>query len=147
MAENYPSNIAVGENYSVYVNVGNHLGYSAYYVLYLKFGNMTDQLPNSKLGTPSSLSPIYEYRFSIPDNTNWQRLLKFSINNAEIQGINSQIHTLQINKEIFNVDKFAIWNPNCTTFTYRLFLELWRYSDQSVFFDSFVMINLNLTGT
>ena len=32
MAANYPYNIAVGENYSVYVNVGNHLGSSAYYV-------------------------------------------------------------------------------------------------------------------
>ena len=33
MAENYPYNIAVGQNYSVYVNVGNHLGSSAYYVI------------------------------------------------------------------------------------------------------------------
>ena len=49
MAENYPYNIAVGQNYSVYVNVGNHLGSSAYYVLYVKLGNQTDQLPNGTL--------------------------------------------------------------------------------------------------
>ena len=39
MAENYPSNIAVDQNYSVYVGVGNQLGSSAYYVLYVKLGN------------------------------------------------------------------------------------------------------------
>ena len=38
-ATNYPFNIAVGQNYSVYVDVGNQLGSSAYYVLYVKLGN------------------------------------------------------------------------------------------------------------
>ena len=60
MAQNYPSNIAVGQNYAVYVNVGNHLGSSAYYVLYVKLANATDQLPNSHLGTPSLIAPLYE---------------------------------------------------------------------------------------
>ena len=50
MAANYPSNIVVGQNYSVYVGVGNQLGSSAYYVLYVKLGNQTDQLPNNTLG-------------------------------------------------------------------------------------------------
>ena len=58
MAENYPFNIVAGQNYSVYVGVGNHLGSSAYYVLYVKFGNQTDPLPNATLGTPSSLQPL-----------------------------------------------------------------------------------------
>ena len=62
MAQNYPSNIAVGQNYSVYVNVGNHLGSSGYYVLYVKLANETDQLPNSTIATPSPLQPLYEYR-------------------------------------------------------------------------------------
>ena len=77
MAQNYPSNIAVGQNYSVYVNVGNHLGSSAYYVLYVKLGNATDQLPNITLQTPSPLQPLYEYRFSIKDSDIWQRAPKF----------------------------------------------------------------------
>ena len=49
MAQNYPFNIAVGENYSIYVNVGNHLGSSAYYAIYVKLSNQTDQLPNPTL--------------------------------------------------------------------------------------------------
>ena len=84
MAENYPSNIAVGQNYSVYVGVGNYLGSSAYYVLYVKFGNATDQMPNDALGTPSSLPPLYEYRFSIQNSVNWESLLNFSVSSASI---------------------------------------------------------------
>ena len=150
MAENYPYNIAVGENYSVYVNVGNHLGSLAYYVLYVKLGNETDQLPNSTTGTPSPLAPLYEYRFSIPDTTNWQSLLKFSVTNAAIQATNSQINTLQINDVLHNVDKPAIWNSNSTTFTYRLFFELWIYNVQKgsvEFNDRYVSLQLNLTRT
>ena len=87
MAENYPFDIAVGQNYSVYVGVGNQLGSSAYYVLYAKFSNQTDQMPNATLGTPSILQPLYEYRFSIQDSMNWESLLTFSVSNASTQEI------------------------------------------------------------
>jgi Protein of unknown function (DUF1616) len=150
MAENYPYNIAVGQNYSVYVNVGNQLGSSAYYALYVKLGNQTDQLPNATRGTPSPLQPLYEYRFSIPDSTNWTNLLTFSVPSATVQATNSQINTLQINNVPFNVDKPAIWNSNSTTFTYRLFFELWIYNGQTgtVEFNSrYVSLQLNLTRT
>ena len=150
MAANYPSNIAVGQNYSVYVGVGNQLGSSAYYVLYVKLGNETDQMPNDTLGTPSSLPPLYEYRFSIQNSMNWESLLTFSVSNASISGNNSQINTLQINGVAFNVDKPAMWDSNSTTFTYQLFFELWIYNIQSssVEFDNrFVDLQLNLTRT
>ena len=131
MAQNYPSNIAVGQNYSVYVNVGNHLGSSAYYIIYVKLGNQTDQIPNSTLGTPSPLAPLYEYRFSVQDSQNWTSLLSFSVSKAAIQATNSQINTLKINDVTLNVEKPAIWNSNSTTFTYRLFFELWIYNDSN----------------
>ena len=150
MAENYPYDIAVGKSYSVYVGVGNQLGSLAYYVLYVKFGNQSDLLPNPTLGTPSSLSPLYEYRFSIPDSMNWERLLSFSVFNAAIQGNDSQINTLKINDVTFNVNKFAMWNSNSTTFAYHLFFELWIFNVQtgSVEFNNrFVNLQLNLTRT
>jgi len=40
-AENYPFNVSVNESYYVYVGVGNHLGRSAYYRIYVKFRNQT----------------------------------------------------------------------------------------------------------
>jgi uncharacterized membrane protein len=150
MAENYPYNIAVGENYSVYVNVANHLGSSAYYVLYVKLGNETDQLPNATSGTPSSLAPLYEYRFSIADGITWTSPVNFTVSTASISTSNSQINTLKINEIPFNVEKPAIWNSNSTTFTYRLFFELWLYNRQTgtiEFNDRYVSLQLNLTRT
>ena len=149
-AENYPYDIAVGKSYSVYVGVGNHLESLAYYVLYVKFGNISDQMPNPTLGTPSSLPMLYEYRFSISDSMNWERLLSFSVSNVAISGNNSQISTLKINDDLFNVDKPALWNSNSTTFAYRLLFELWIYnvSTGSVEFNNrFVNLQLNLTQT
>jgi uncharacterized membrane protein len=148
MAENYPSNILVGENYAVYVNIGNHLGSQAYYVLYVKLANSTNQLPNTTLGTPSPLTPLYEYRFSIPDSTNWQSPVQFSTSKAAIQGNNSQINIIKINDLTFNVEKSAARNSNNTKFTYQLFFELWAYSEQTgslEFNDRYVNLQLNLT--
>jgi uncharacterized membrane protein len=150
MAENYPYNIEIDRNYSVYVSVGNHLGSSAYYVLYVKLGNQTDQHPNTTHGTPSPLQPLYEYRFSLPDSKNWTHLLTFSVPNATIQATNSEINTLKINGLTFSVDKPSIWNTNSTTFTYRLFFELSTYNGQtgSVEFNNrYVGLQLNLTQT
>ena len=150
MAENYPFNIVAGQNYSVYVDVGNQLGSSAYYVLYVKLGNQTDQMPNAALGTPSILQPLYEYRFSIQDGMNWESLLTFSLSGASISGNNSQINTLQINGVAFNVDKSAMWDSNSTTFTYQLLFELCIYDVQLgevTFNNRFVDLQLNLTET
>lgn len=147
MAENYPFDIAVGQNYSVYVAVGNHLRSSAYYVLYVKFGNETDPLPDNALGVSSSLSPLYEYRFSVQDSMSWERLMTFSVSSASISGNNSKINTLQINGIVFNVDKPALWDSKSTTFKYRLFLELWIYNAQNgsaEFNNRFVNLQLNL---
>jgi hypothetical protein len=150
MAENYPYNIAVGQDYSVFVNVGNHLGSAAYYVLYVKFGNQTDQLPNATLRTPSPLQSLFEYRFSIPDGKNWTSLLTFSVSNATILTTNSQIKTLKINEAPLIVEKPAVWNSNNTAFAYRLFFELWLYNEHTgtvEFNNRFVSLQLNLTRT
>jgi uncharacterized membrane protein len=150
MAENYPSNIAVDQNYSVYVNVANQLGSSAYYVLYVKLANATDELPNTTLGTPSLLQPLYEYRFSIKDSTVWQQLFSFKVTDATTTATTSQINILQINDRILNIEKSTIWNSNSSKFSYTLFFELWLFNDQtgSVEFNSrYVSLELNLTRT
>jgi uncharacterized membrane protein len=147
-AANYPFNIAVAQNNSIYVGVRNHLGSSGYYVLYVKFGNETDLLPTRE--KPSSLSPLYEYRVSIQDNLNWESSLTFSVSSASISGNKAQINTLQINGVAFNVDKHVMWDSNSTTFKYQLFFELWLYNSSSktvLYNDRFVNLQLNLTSS
>jgi len=150
MADNYPFDIAANQNYSVYVNVENHMGSAVYYVLYVKFGNLTDPLPNSLLGSPSPLSPLYQYGFSLLDGGGWENLVTFSVSNASISGFNSQVNTLCINGLTFNMDKPSFWDTNSTTFGYRLLFELWVFnsnSDVVSYDDRFVDLELNLTGT
>jgi uncharacterized membrane protein len=150
MASNYPYNVAVGQNYSVYVDVANHLGSSANYALYVKLANATDQLPNTNLGTPSPLQPLYEYRISLEDGTVSQRFLSFKVTDATISPATSQINSLKINDVTLNVDKSAVWNSNSSKFSYKLFFELWLLNEQTgalEFNNRYVSLQLNLTKT
>lgn len=150
MAENYPFNIVADQNYSIYVGVNNHMGASAYYVLYIKLRNQTDSSPNATMGTPSSLTPLYEYGFFLQDGQNWERLLTFSVLNASLSGNQTVINAITINNVLLALDKPALWNTNSTIFSYQLFFELWLFDTQSdmLFFnDRFVGLQLNLTTT
>ena len=62
MAEDYAFNVSVYESYNVFVGVGNHLGVSSYYLVYVKFRNQTQPLPNATASEPSPLPPLYEFR-------------------------------------------------------------------------------------
>jgi hypothetical protein len=150
MAQDYPSNIAVGQNYSVYVNVGNHLGSSAYYMLYVKLANDNEQLPITTPSTPSPIQPLYEYRLSIKDDATWQKLMSFTITDATISQTKAQINTLRINDQTLNVDKTTVWDSNSSKFPYKMFFELWLFNEQTglvEFNNRYVNLQLNLTKT
>jgi hypothetical protein len=150
MAEDYPFNVVEGQKYSVYVGVGNHMAASVYYVLYVKFKNQTEPLPNATIGAPSPLQPLYEYRFFVADGETWESSLVFSISEASFTANQSAVKRMAINNVEFDVDKPAEWDMSNTGFYYQLFLELWTFDPQSnsVQFDNrFVGIHLNLTTT
>jgi uncharacterized membrane protein len=146
--ENYPYNIAVGEYYTLYVGVGNHLGSAAYYTIYVKLLNQTDLLPNATSGTPSSVQPSYEYKFFLEDGESWEDPLVFSVSEASINANQSIIHHLLINDFDFNINKYAIRDTNSTGFYYGLICELWVYNatiNTVQFHNRAVSLRLNLT--
>jgi len=150
MADNYPFDIEQGQNNSVYVNVGNDMGSSVYYMLELKFRNETDSSPNSALGTPSSLNSLYEYKFMLEGGKSWESLLTFSISNDTISGNQSVLSILVLNGLSINVDKPSVWDQNATLFSYELLFELWAYNSQTNDFsynNRAVDLQLNLTST
>jgi hypothetical protein len=150
MAENYPFNIKADQNYSVYVGVANQMGSSVYYMVYVEFMNQTDQLPNATAGMPSSLQPLYEYRFAVQDGESWESPLTFSVSDTSFLGNQSFIKTLTINNDLFDINKPSLWDSNTTTFSYKLLFELWIYDTQSgtiSFNNRFVDLQLNLTRT
>jgi hypothetical protein len=150
MAEGYPFNVVEGQNYSVYVGVGNHVGSSAYYVLYVKFRNLNEPLPNATLGVPSSLQPLYEYRVVLEDGKSWEAPLTFSFSEVSFSENRSRIGAMQINGDVFSLDKEALWDQDNNGFYYQLFVELWIYNAALNVFEfnnRFVGLHLNMTGS
>jgi len=148
-AEDYPFNVRVNETYRVYVGVGNHLGYSAYYRVYVKFRNQTQPLPVASNATPSTLPELCEFDFFVMDSTVWEALLKFEI--LGVQRLNGSmiVKSLSINEITYLIDSFSAWNSVRNGFYYQLFFELWLYNMTSQsfgFHNRFVGIWLNVTG-
>jgi hypothetical protein len=148
MAEDYPFNVRAGEDYMVYVGVGNHMGCSAYYVVYVKFRNQTEALPNATAATPSPLSRLFEFRFFVEDGENWEVPLRFSFANVSFSENRSIVGSLVINGMVFDVNKLACWDIENSGYYYQLFMELWIYSEVEgfEFHNRFVGLWLNLTS-
>jgi len=148
MMANYPFNIAVGQNNSVNVGVTNQLGSSAYYVLYVELKNQTDPFPNATTESPSSLPPLYEYRFFASNDQTWESKLNFTVSAATFSESQSIIKVLTINNFAFNANKPAEWDATDKTFTYQLLFELWTYNTKTssvTYNNRYVNLQLNLT--
>ena len=150
IAEDYPFNVRENESYLVYVGVGNHLGSSAYYVLYVKFRNETEPLSNSTSGVASVLAPLYEYRLFLEDGRSSEVPLSFSFSSISFSGNQSFVENLTINGVPSGVDKSASWDVDNRGYYSQLFIELWIYdpaSDGFSFHNRFVSCWLNMTAS
>ena len=149
MAEDYPFNIGVNETYRVFVGVGNHMGSSLYYLVYVKFRNQTQPLPNATSSEPSPLAPLSEFRAFVVDGGTWEAPLNFSVLEASHIGDSMFVGRLSINDVVFVVNVPASWDSEYKGFYYQLFFELWLYDVTSrgfQFHNRFVGIWLNMTG-
>ena len=145
MAENYPFNIVPNENYTIYVGVGNNMGASDYFIVYVKLLNASDILPGE---TSSPVNPLFEYRFFMQNEQIIESKLSFSISQTLVSNNRSIMGNININDIEFKVDKQAIWNSTYSMFHYRLLFELWKYNNQSGAFEysnRYVNLQLNLT--
>jgi len=148
MAEDYPFNVTIGGQYNLFVGVGNHMGYSAYYIVYLKFRNRIQPLPDASSSKPSSLPPLYEFRAFVADGATWENPVSFSILEASRRSNSFFIHRICINDVVFSVDSSSNWDSENRGFYYQLFFELWLYNTTSQSFEyhnRFVGIWLNMT--
>lgn len=149
MAEDYPFNVVNDTVYNVFLGVGNHMGSSAYYMVYVKFRNQSEPLPNATAGTPSPLSPLYEYRVFLRDGKTWETPLTFSFSGVSFFENQSFVESFTVNDVVFSVGKLALWDGDNNGFYFQVFMELWIYnagSDAFWFHNRFVGIWLNMTG-
>ena len=149
MATDIPSNIIVGQNYSLYLGVGNHLDSSAYYICYIKLRNQTDPLPDSTTQSASPLVPLYEYRVFLQNGSNWTSPLTFSLPTLIISNNQSLLPEIVINNKPFSVDKLAQFDETNKGYYYQLFIELWAFNTSSQtlnYQDRYVYFWLNTTS-
>ena len=149
MAEDYPFNVVNDTVYNVFLGIGNHMGSSAYYMVYVKFRNQSEPLPNATAGTPSLLSPLYECRVFLRDGKIWETALTFSFSGVSFFENQSFVERLVINDVVFSVGKLALWDGGNNGFYFQVFMELWIYNvgfDAFEFHNRFVGLWLNMTG-
>jgi len=153
-AEGYPYNISRGQNYTVFLGIGNQLGYCAYYVVEVKFRNETQSAPSSfgpvENRTPSSLPSLFNITGFVADEQDWELPLAFSYD-YEVSLDRSQVifHNLTLNDEILGLDGYSTaWNSTRTVFFGNLMFELWIYDAQATalsYHGRFVDLKFNMT--
>jgi len=127
MVEGYPFNVGESEEYGVFVGVGNHMGGSEYYRVYVKFGGGAESLPDIDGGVPSVLSPFYEYQFFVCDGEVWESPVTFGFEDVVVDGDVLVVGDVTVNGVSFPVDASAVWDSEDSGYFYVLFFELWRY--------------------
>lgn len=147
-AEGYPFNVVSNATYNVTLGIGNRMRGLQYYVVYLKFRNQTEPLPNATTMTPSAMKPFYEYRAFLSDEETWESQVVFGLKDVGFEGNLCRIQKMDIGTEIISVDKVATWDQTNHGFYFQLFFELWIYNATEPglqFHNRFVGIWLNAT--
>ena len=154
-AQGYPFNITQGQNYTIYLGIGDRLGSGAYYVVEVKFRNQSQPGVNSSENTGSNMPPLYNISAFVADQQVWEKLLTFSIDytyNANSSRVD--FSSLRMNDVLLDLSgNSAEWNSTTNGFFGNLFFELWIYDpDNSAILtfrynERFVGLWLNMTVT
>jgi hypothetical protein len=152
-AEDYPFNITRNHSYSVFLGVGNRLGYCAYYLVEVKFRNLTQSAADSFNRTPSSLPSLFNITAFVADESVWEQPLTFSFDynyyNETLFPV--EFASLTLNDVALDMSDYtAAWNSEKKGFFGDLFFELWIYNDAVSSFEyheRFVNLRLNMTGS
>ena len=155
-AEDYPFNITRDQNYTVFLGIGNHLGYCGYYYVEVKLRNESQQAPTSfgsiENRTPSDLPSLFNISVFAADEQTWESPLTFSFgygfgsNMSEVEFGN-----VTLNDNVLSLEGYgAAWNSTRNVFFGNLFFELWIYNstiNQFSYHGRFVDLKLNMTST
>lgn len=150
LAEDYPFTVGVGEVYSVFIGVGNHMENSEYYMVHMKFSNSTKFLPDILDGVPSSLPNLYDFRFFAGDDEACESAVTFEFEDVTIEDDTVVVGSIAINGVSLPVVASADWDSENQGYFFELFFELWRYdveSDDFMFDNRYVGLRLNITAS
>ena len=152
--EDYPFNITSSQNYSIYLGIGNRLGYCAYYLVQVKFRNETQSAPTSfgpiESRVPSNLTSLFNITAFVADGQVWEIPINFSFNyyyNGTLSRV--EFSGLTLNGVWLNMIDYTIsWDAEIREFRGFLFFELWLFNVSANIFQyhgRFVSLRLNMT--
>jgi hypothetical protein len=156
MAEDYPFNLSSGQSYSIFLGVGNQLGYCAYYQVQVKFRNESQSMPSSfgaiEDRVPSDLPSLFNVSAFVADEKSWELPVTFGFDyvfnetlvQVEFKDMTFNANTLGMNEES------TLWNATTSRFYGDLIFELWLYNASTNSFGyhgRFVDLKLNMTVT
>ena len=91
-AENYPFNITINENYTIFLDITNQLGSCAYYQVEVKFRNETQSAPDSFNRTSSDLPSLYNLNTFVANKESLQIPVNFAFDYS-IHTVTETIYT------------------------------------------------------
>lgn len=154
--EDYPFNISRNQNYSVFLGIGNRLGYCAYYVVQVKFRNQSQPAPTSfgpiETRVASSLPSLFNITAFVADETVWETQLTFSFD-YKLNETLSQIefYSLTLNDVTLDIGNYtATWDSTAKGYFGYLFFELWIYNKaigDFQYHERFVSLKFNMTNS
>jgi hypothetical protein len=153
-AEDYPYNLTNGQNYTIYLGLGNQLGYCAYYLVEVKFRNETQSMPTSfgpiENRTPSDLPSLLNVTAFVADESTWELPVTFSFDYGFNQaGLEVEFHSLRFNGAVLDLGGLtSAWNSTTSRFYGDLLFELWLFNSTSSSFNynyRYVDLKLNMT--
>jgi hypothetical protein len=152
MAEDYPSNVSRGRSYTVYLGVGNQLGYCAYYLVEVKFRNESQPAPDSFNRTSSGLPSLLNITAFVADESVWEQNITFSFDYSFNETLSIvEFNSLALDDVTLRLDGLStMWNASTSRFYGDLIFELWLYSGtihDFVYHERFVDLKLNMTST
>jgi uncharacterized membrane protein YidH (DUF202 family) len=127
-AANYPSNVLSGENNLVFLDIANHLGHAAYYMVQIKLFNQTQLISGAIL--PS----FYNMTFFVADEESLRLPVAFSfyyvyLGTNESSSSQPELSQIRINGDVCNTQGSSVsWDPERNQFFGYLAFELWVYN-------------------
>lgn len=147
----YPYNVTAGQNYQLYLNVDNRLGYCAYYQIEVKFANETQSVPDSFNYTDSELPSLGDISFCVANNQALQLPVGISFQ-YQLDANNPNLLDMQniaVNGFPLSLSSTTIaWDPQNLGYYGNVLFELWLFNNTANAFqynERYVSLWLNMT--
>jgi len=128
LIENGVLNVSLNKPDTVHLGVCNQMGGTEYYLVSVKLLNQFQTSQGMNNGMPSSLEPIFEYRFFLRNNQTWEKPFIFSFDRISFEGDTLRVSKMTINGNDVFVEQVAVRDEVDGGFYYQLLFELWIYN-------------------